>query len=72
MVKHTQAIRRLFPTNCLSIDIVVFDVDTAIENVKLAILEQLKLQVFFALSQSWCVWEGQIRKFSCILVPCMV
>ena len=31
------------------------NVNTAIENAKVAILEQLELQIFFALSQPWCV-----------------
>ena len=45
------------------------DVDTAIENAKLAVLEQIEFQIFlffFALSQPWRV-GGQIRKFSGIL-----
>lgn len=49
--------------------IVVVDVDTAIENAKLAVLEQIEFQIFlffFALSQPWRV-GGQIRKFSGIL-----
>ena len=46
--------------------IVVVDVDTAIENAKLAVLEQIEFQIFFARSQPWRV-GGQIRKFSGIL-----
>ena len=42
------------------------DVDTAIENAKLAVLEQIEFQIFFARSQPWRV-GGQIRKFSGIL-----
>ena len=43
--------------------VIVFGVETALENAEFLILEQLELQIFFASSQPW--WR-QIKKFSSI------
>ena len=52
----------MYSLNLLNlIYIVVFDVETALENAELTILERLELQMFFTSVQPW--WR-QIRKFS--------
>ena len=49
--------------------IVAFDVEAALENVKLAILERLVLQMSFSTSQTWCKADQEIplKKF-CLLM----
>ena len=45
----------------------VSDVETALENSKLAILERLVLQILFVPSQLWWVRFGYLQKLKCRL-----
>ena len=47
--------------------VVVFNVETALENAKLMIVKGLELQIFFASFQLWWKFSGILQKPKCHL-----